>query len=500
MLKSFYRHIELRKAILHFNIKKTVILFTSLVVLTSLSAFAIEDVKPEKDSKLTLSDCVKIAIKNSPTLKKDKYNYEMSKHNVSIAKAVFFPRLAVGTGYNLTDTRASNISNNSSVYSAEASLNMLIFNFGKANANINMRKFNMIAALYNFNADVLTTIIEVRTNYYAVLAAKATVDINKAYVDINERNYQRTKAYFDEGIKSKIDLVNAEVNLSDSKVSLVEAEKAYENAMVNLNNSMYIAFAPKYEIEPTETFNLKDNLYIVSLQELDKVSDLSVLPEEIKDATHSKTTEKTEILDGFKFEPYPYSFEESVEMAYNNRSIIKSYKATLDAMKENLKYVKREYFPEISASTGYGFRDTNSTNSFNVGVNLSSSVNILSKKHEIDNAKLQVALAENDLVQIKQDMYFAVQAAYISMVDIEKQIPLLAVKVRQTLENFELADGRYSVGLGDYIELQDAKVQYNNAQHKYVEAIYKYNVARTTLEGLIAAPQLVTINIEDYNK
>ena len=45
----------------------------------------------------------------------------------------------------------------------------------------------------------------------------------------------------------------------------------------------------------------------------------------------------------------------------------------------------------------------------------------------------------------------------------------------QTLENFELADGRYAVGLGDYIQLQDAKVNYNNAQVSYVQTVYNYN-------------------------
>ena len=85
------------------------------------------------------------------------------------------------------------------------------------------------------------------------------------------------------------------------------------------------------------------------------------------------------------------------------------------------------------------------------------------------------------------------------MIELEKQIPLLAVKVRQTLENFELADGRYFVGLGDYIELQDAKVKYNNAQHTFVEAIYKYNVARANLEKAIALPQEISISIEDIN-
>ena len=83
------------------------------------------------------------------------------------------------------------------------------------------------------------------------------------------------------------------------------------------------------------------------------------------------------------------------------------------------------------------------------------------------------------------------------MIQLEKQIPLLAVKVRQTLENLELAVGRYFVGIGDYIELQDAKVNYNNAQQSYVEAVYNYNVARAQLEQAIALKPDVKITIED---
>ena len=168
-------------------------------------------------------------------------------------------------------------------------------------------------------------------------------------------------------------------------------------------------------------------------------------------------------------------------------------------MEENLLYIKREYYPELSANAGYGYRNMNSTSSFNVGVTLSSTLNILSKKHEIDAGKLQVQLAQNEINLLKQNVYFEVQNAYVNMIELERQIPLLAVKVRQTLENFELADGRYAVGLGDFIELQDAKVQYNNAQHNYVQTVYNYNVARASLEKAMALQQDVTIAIEDVN-
>lgn len=482
------------------SIKKFFISTFICAVFTVTSVFAIEDINIEKDKVLTMSDCIKIALKNSPVIKKQGYNYKVAKSNVGVAKAGYFPTLSAGTGYNFTSTSADKTSSDTNIYNVEASLNQLIWNFGRTNARIRMQKFNMISALYNFDNSVINSIFEVKTNYYAVLAARATLDINRAYVDINERNYQRTKAYFDEGIKSKIDLVNSEVNLSQSKVALVDAEKAYKNAMVKLNNSMYVAYAPEYEISQTETFNFKEGLYIVNLKELDKKGDLSILPEDVDDATMTAIAETTNLLSNYKFEEFPYTFEEAVEIAYKNRPDLKAFESTYKAMKENVKYVRREFYPSISAKAGYGFRNQNNTNSFNVGVNATSTLNIMGKKNEIDVAKYQVDLAQNEIDLLKQNIYFEVQNLYINMIELEKQVPLISVKVRQTLENFELADGRYYVGLGDYIELQDAKVQYNNAQHSYVEIVYKYNVARAALEKAMALPQQITLNIEDLKK
>ena len=473
------------------------IALTICLFYTISAAFAIEQMSIEKNAILNIKDCITIALQNSPKIKKARYNYGIAKGNLGIAKSEYFPTLGIGTGYNITDNNNNRRSTNTNIYSAEANINQLIWNFGKTNANIKMYNFDRVAALYEFEDMVLETIFGVKMNYYGVLAAKATLDVNRANVQINERNYQRTKAYFDEGIKSKIDLVNAEVYLSDSKVTLVESEKAYKNALVQLNNAMYIAFAPEYEIENTETFNFQNNYAPVNLEKIDEKKDLSKPPKDVNNAFLTSQVEKINVLDNYKFKPFPYTFEESVNLAYKNRPDLKAYDATLKAMQESLKYTKREYLPEISATAGYGYRDQYNTNSFNVGINLSSNVNIKGQKHKIDNAKIQVQLAENEIDQAKQDIYFEVQNLYINMVQLEKQIPLLAVKVKQTLENFELADGRYAVGLGDYIELQDAKVNYNNAQVSYVQTVYNYNVARANLEKAIALPQEVTTSIED---
>ena len=67
------------------------------------------------------------------------------------------------------------------------------------------------------------------------------------------------------------------------------------------------------------------------------------------------------------------------------------------------------------------------------------------------------------------------------MRQLERKIPLMQQKVAATFENFELADGRYSVGLNNYVELQDALANYNNTQLNFVETVFQYNVARENL-------------------
>lgn len=479
-------------------IKKITLVIICILAL-SIPTFALEDINVQQGSVLSLNDCISIALNHNPAIKNARYNYGISKSNVGVARSEFFPTVGVGTGYSYNTTSSSKINTDTNAYTVQATLNQLLWNFGRTNANIKMQKFYLIADEYNFYNTVRETTFNVKQKYYEVLAARATVLINKAYVQINERNYQRTKAYFDEGIKSKIDLVNAEVTLSDSKIQLVQAENSYKNSLVNLNNAMYLVNAPAYSISGTEVFNnVNDNVAPVDLTKITKPSDkeISKLPVNVKDAKLISSVETLELLTDYKVDEFPYSFEECMKMAYKNRADLKAYNSTLDAVKQNLLFVKRNYYPELSASAGYGFRNTNSTNSLNVGLNLSSSVNIMNQKYKVDAAKYQVDIAENSLNQLNQDIFFEVQNAYINMVELEKQIPLLAVKVRQTLENYELAEGRYYVGLGDYIQLQDAKVNYNNAQCSYIETIYKYNVAKANLESVIAMPQQVTVTLE----
>lgn len=463
----------------------------------ALPSFAITEkatvengVKENAPKIYDLNTCVHTALENSPNIRKYRGYLKAAKSRVSQAKTDFFPTISAGTGYGYNGMSGNKISSTSEgAYSASASLNWLIFNFGKSNAKIDMQKFYAISSQNDLDNIILQTIYNVRTNYYGVLAAKAYVDVQEEYVKLNERQYQRTKAYFEEGLKSKIDLVNSEVYLSEAKISLIDAKNTYDSSIINLNNSMYLLDSPDYSIKSTETFNFKSDTIPVTLKDVSKDEKYSV-PESVSDAVLTSSVEKAEILQNYTFKPFPYNFEDSVKYAKEHRPDLKALYATEKAIQKALLYAKRDYYPAITASAGYDFKDTSKsayTNGLNAGAYLNFPVvNAANTKFAIDEAKANLDVARDSVDMAEKDLYFEVQKAYIDMKKLEKQVPLQQVKVRQTLENFELADGRYEVGLADFIELQDAKVNYNNAQREYVKIIFDYNVARAKLELTIA--------------
>ena len=259
---------------------------------------------------------------------------------------------------------------------------------------------------------------------------------------------------------------------------------------------MYVAYTPNYSIKNTETFNLKEDWADVKFlnignykkleAEINASSDIKdVDPLNLTTATLTSKVEKTDILKDYSFKPLGISFEEALDIAKEKRPDFKSYIATKDAMSEALKYAKKEYLPDLSAQAGYTWRESNApmTSSFNYGATIDiASLNPVKTKYKVDEAKAQLEIAKENLNLIEKNIFFEVQDAYINMVQFEKQVPLYKNRVYQALENFELADGRYGVGLSNFIELQDARSQYLNAQQEYVQTIYNYNIAKTKLE------------------
>ena len=424
-----------------------------------IKVFAIEDddlFKPvdiHDGSVLTILDCVSTAFKNSPKIKRQKYNLDIAKSNLGIAKSQYFPVINIGAGFYNENNSDNNYYNSHyrELPSVGVSVNKLVWNFGKTTAYIKMEEFYKIGAEYEFMDSLCNTLFDVKLRYYALLRAKALQLVAQNNVEINENFLKLAQT------KRRPDIKTAELNLSESEIKLLEAQNEYKNAKIDLNNSMYLDSQPDYTIKDTHTFSYgNDYAY----------------------------NEKSYRSEAFIPMTFTFPLDKAVEIAYDNSQDLSVLVATKQAMEQNLLYIKRTYLPDLTANAGYGFNNSNQTanNSFKVGVNLSSSVNLMELKHSIKGADAQLSIADNEIELFKKDLYFEVKKALNNVDKYQNQIPTAKMEVEQSLENLHLVEEQYKSNQLNYVALQDARKDYTNALTKYIETMYDYNVSLIQVE------------------
>lgn len=436
---------------------------------------------------MTIEDCVDYALEHNPNLMYSHSRVEAIKTGANQQRANYYPRIFARLNYNHDSIHNKMYTSDNDSAGFNAGISEMIWDFGRTTAKINMAKFNYLSAVYDHDYEILNVIYNVKISYYKVLSALADLDIYEQYVRIQNLNYERTKAMFDEGLKSKIDVVNAEVNLADSKIQLVDGQNTLANAIIDLQNAMYYQEENPFIVQNTENFNFLKADYKKKIESITTVKSPETNIKRTPDGLImlSSGIEHRDIIQNFEFKPWVLSKQEAVNQALELRPDLKANQMLALMQEESLKAVKKQYMPEITGELSWGYtrQENHMYNSpLTMGASIGvGSINPYGIHWQVKEGENYLDMALHNLNIAKSDIYWEVQQNYVNMRQLERKIPLMNSKVKATLENFELADGRYSVGLNNYVELQDALINYNTSQLNFVDAVFKYNVARETL-------------------
>jgi len=437
-------------------------------------------------SVMTIEDCVEYAINHNPNLAVSQNRIQAAKSGIGQARSNYAPRLTGRVSYNHNDTKSTATHTDSNSLGFNVGISEMIWDFGRTTARINMAKYDTESAIYDYDYDVLDIVYDVRINYFKVLAALAHLDIYEQNVRIQTLNQERTNAMFEEGLKSKIDVVNAQVNLTDAKIQLVEGQNNLQTALINLKNSMFFQEDKPFIVKNTENFNFLKTDYKKKVESLTTIKPSTGEFKKNEDGLIMLTSgiEHKDIIQNFEFIPMTISKKEAVEQALEQRPDLKSNKMLVHVQEESLKAIKKQYAPELTADLTWGYTkyENRYSSPLQLGTSIGlGSINPMNIHYQVKEGENMLDIAYHNVNIAKTDIFWEVQTNYVNMRQLERKIPLMNSKVKATLENFELADGRYSVGLNNYVELQDALTNYNNSQLNFVEAVFNYNVARETL-------------------
>lgn len=400
----------------------------------------------EEVMDITLDECLKAALGNNPRIQAALQDVFASDARIKQAWSAYFPQFSWQTGatkmkqLQLSDALGQNLVFNYFIL-GQISASQLLYDFGVTQNQVTIKKLDNQGYKISLTGTVNDVVCEVKKAYYNLQYSLEAKKVAEEMVLRYEAFYNQAKAFYVAGTSPKVDVTIAEVNLSNAKLLLIQAENSVEIAMAKLNNTMGLPYFNKYKIS-----------------------------------------------DNLRYNPCDLSLNEAIKIAQDSRPEFQLAEVKVEEAKQNVKLVKKSYFPTITAEGQYqiGGRSFTSNYGYNFGGYLNfPTINGMLIKNEIKEAKALYSREQANASNTKNNIYFEIQQAFYSMVEKKNSIPVAFLGLKQAKENYELSYGRYKVGVGNPVELKEAQVQYQDAMLKYYNSLYQYNTARANLEKFI---------------
>jgi outer membrane protein TolC len=394
--------------------------------------------------RLTLSRCIEIALRHNPVIVASENAVEAGRSRVGEARSGWYPQLRAQAGYNRVDPTQSRatgaVPGAFDQYTGSVSLTQNILDFGRTSSQVGISKYNLESARSDLTATRDTIVLNVKQAYYGVLLAGRNRDVAADVLKQFELHLDQAKGFYEVGVRAKIDVLRAEVDLSNAKLGLIRAGNALKIAWVTLNNAMGVPDAPPYLIE--------DNLL---------------------------------------FQPYAITLEDATARALVNRPELKSLAARRQAAEANIGLAQSGHYPVLSGNAGYTWVGEQKISPLESGwsAGVALTVPLFSgflTSHQVAEARSNLYVLRADEESFRQQVLLEVRQAYLNLEEARESISTAELAVLQAKENLDLANGRYAAGVGSPVEVSDAFATYVTAQANYTGALADYNIAQASIE------------------
>lgn len=405
-------------------------LFTIFLFAMHISVYA------QSPLQLSLEDSIKKALENNENIEIAKQIKESAKWQLSSAKKAKSLNITWQTNlYRIGgDIHNTNFGNT-------LSMQVPISTGRRIEETINQQRLLLDSAdisLQNEEQIIRFAVIEA---YYNVLQRKNLVTIAESGVRMSSEQLSVIQTQFEEGSLVKSDLLHMEIELANYQQNLVDANGALEIAENQL---------------------------------------LSLIG--MPDDTEFDTTDK------FEYSPYPMTLNECLEFAKANRLDSKIAKNTVKQKETQIKILKADEKPSISAVANKSITDNNANHfnrseSWEAGVIMTWKIfNNNATKDSVKAAEADVKKAKAEVDGVDKNIVLQTKSAYIQMKTAEKNIETSAEAVLKAKENLSIAQARYEEGVDILLNLTDAQEKLIRAGTNYYTALYEYNLGRVNLE------------------
>ena len=428
----------------------TKILFQSFILILFCAATA------SAQEVLTLESAVKIALENNYEIKIATNNLTIQKTNVAIGNAGMLPTVTANildnnsiqnssqTRQDGTETKLDNAKNNSLTYGV--GLDWTIFDGMRMFARMDQLKELQKLGEAQLKLTLITRISDVNAAYYDLVQQQQQLAALDTTIVISNQRLTLAQNRFTIGKASKLEVLNAQVDLNTDQVALLRQKELYANSKILLNQLM--------ARDVSTDFKVIDQL---------EVDSLLLLPE-LK-ALAEKQNPQLEA------------------------QIINKRVAELE-----LKQIKAARYPNVRVNTAYNFSESQSSlgfvaqsqsRGFNYG--FSASLNIFDGFAQNRNEKIAKIQIENSKLNIDQQNLALNSQLATSYQTYLTNLELIALEEKNELiakQNLNITLDKFRIGTITTLEFRTAQLNYVNAKVRYSNAQFQGKLSEIALREL----------------
>ncbi|MFC1855361.1 TolC family protein [Thermodesulfobacteriota bacterium] len=403
--------------------------------------------------KLTLQECIDIALENNSELKLTEYSKNGARAKMNESLTHFFPRLTSSASYLRLESAPTAELPDGTVYPVagketyeySVSLTQPIFTGGRIKNGYSISKYEFESAKEEKSIKQKDVITEVTKNYFQVLKAKKFEEISISSRNLIESHLKNVEAFYEAGIVSKNDLLSAKVSLANANNFLIKASNNYELAKSGLNFSL------------NQDLNSPLNL------------------EDIDEGAPEQNTDNED-----------FNYESCVEKAFDYREELNIINNVKKISKSAVNLERSSYYPQFYAIATYGETgDDLPLNDDTSSLLVTAELDIFSwggTSYRVESSKIALKKAKESETLLRNSIQLEVKRAYLQLKQSIEEINATKQAVEQAQENYRIFDEKFKVNAATSTDVLDAENLILESKINYFQALYNYHIAKIILK------------------
>lgn len=402
----------------------------------------------------TLDSCINYALDNNLTVKSRKIDIQSGELDITAAKDRHLPNVSAYASQSLSYGRGLTADNtytdrNTSNFGWGVNMSLPLFQGLSAVRQTKYAQANLRAMVEDLEAAKDDITLNVISAYLQVLYAGEMCNVAEEQLRLGLVEQSRREELLEAGKIPELDLIEAQSQVAQNRLSLVNARNDRTLALVDLAQLLELPDIEGFDIAPVED-------------------------------------------DGLTL----YSPDEVYNRALESNHSVLAARRRIEAADRNISLARSSYLPNLSFNAGIGsnYYTVSGLNSesfarqmnhnFNKSLGFSLSIPLFdafSSRNGVRRAKIQHLNARLQYETTERTLYKTIQQAYYQAKGATEKLRSAEISADATRQAFEAMQQKYDFGRANATEYEQARSNYVRATSEAVQAKYESILRRRIL-------------------